>query len=365
MKKITKTEFIKIIDPKKYDIPLDKRIDPENINETKIGKNFVYDINSCYKLKNVQKRIEKYFLKKINVNNASVAYRNNYSYYNLLEPHKKNYNFLRLDIKSFFYSINSNDIKECFKNYFEDSSIETQSLIDIFINLTTYKIPQGSINSKYIDKDVLPIGFITSPSISNILFRKLDIQIQKFCSQKNIEYTRYADDMLFSSNKDLNYIHSDSFKKEIKIILSQMKFKLNTNKTMKRKHTISLNGYTIQYSEYKVIAGVLTEKKINEIRLSNKKTYIINRLITMILKQKINETLVLKKLFNITTINKGYDIDQLLNKSTGYRSYLISIIKFNDKYKSTNIDTINKYIKMVKNLEKVINMLVDKRKGFK
>ena len=45
--------------------------------------------------------------------------------------------------------------------------------------------------------NILPIGFPSSPVISNIIFRKIDILIQKYCENKKIIYTRYADDMLF------------------------------------------------------------------------------------------------------------------------------------------------------------------------
>jgi RNA-directed DNA polymerase len=364
MKKINKIDFLKIIDLNINKIDVNTEIESKFVTELKIGKNFMYHINND-KLKNIQKRIAKYFLKEIDLNNCAVAYRNNYSYFHLLEPHKSNYNFLRLDIKSFFYSISIDDIKKCFQNYFEDSYINDDSLIDVFINLITYKVPKDSNFIKYRDKYVLPIGFITSPLISNIIFRKLDIQIQKFCSKNNIIYTRYADDMLFSAEKNSNYINSESFLKEIKIILFQMEFKLNLSKTIKKQHTLSLNGYTIQHSKYSTIIDTILEKRINEIRLSNKKTYIINKLITMVLIQRIKEGLILKKLFNINCISKKHEYDQLIHKTTGYRSFLISIIKFNNKYQSTTDETINKYLKMIEKMNKIINILNDKRNSCK
>ena len=57
--------------------------------------------------------------------------------------------------------------------------------------------------------------------------------------------------MLFSTQRNFDYIHSENFLNEMRILLSQMNFKLNTEKTLKAKHTLSLNGYTIQYSSYK------------------------------------------------------------------------------------------------------------------
>lgn len=371
MKKINRKDLLKIIDSDKTELNYKEELDLDKISELKLGKNFIYMIKSYPELEKVQKRLVRFFLKKIEINNSAVAYRNNYSYFNLLEPHRNNYNFLRLDIKSFFYSININDIIDTFKEYFEKDTFadnpfdeEKLSLLNTFIKLVTIELPVDSENKKYINKRVLPIGFITSPIISNIIFRKLDIQIQKFCEEKEITYTRYADDMIFSSQKGSSFIHSKTFMKELKIILFQMKFKLNKDKIMKRKHTLSLNGYTIQYSRYTKFSEVIVEEKINELRLSNKKLYIIHKFITMIKKQKLSEGVVLNKLFKINCFSKKHELDQLLNKATGYRSYLLSIIIFNKKYKTTKKETILKYSEIINDLEKLINIFTDKLKKY-
>ena len=369
MKKINKNDFLKIINVDNLDIDYKEEVDLSKISELKFGKNFIYTLKNYPELEEIQKRLVRFFLKKIELNNSAVAYRDKYSYFNLLEPHRHNYNFLRLDIKSFFYSIDINDIINSFKEYFENDTFTQNSLneekdyiLDIFIKFITIEIPASSKNIKYINKRVLPIGFVTSPIISNIIFRKLDIQIQKFCHNKKIIYTRYADDMIFSSEKDFSFIHSKTFIKEIEIILFQMKFKLNKEKTLKKKHTLSLNGYTIQYSKYQEVADMVIEKRINELRLSNKKLYIIQKFITMITKQKFSEKLVLKKLFKTDAYSNKHELHQLLNKATGYRSYLLSIVIFNKKYKTTRDDTIVKYLDLIKKLEKLINNFTDKLK---
>lgn len=212
------------------------------------------------------------------------------------------------------------------------------------------------------------MGFITSPVISNIIFRELDIKIQKFCSEKNIIYTRYADDMLFSSNRESCFVHSESFYKEIAILLNLKKFKLNYNKTLYSKHTLSLNGYTLQYSKKE--KG--KEKKINELRLSNKKTNTLKKLIYKIKTKKDHPKDILKTLFNFdlnkltipyavtnNTLKEKMYYDQLLNKITGYRSYLLSIIVFNKKYNCTQNTTIDKYIEIIRSLNEIITKYTD------
>lgn len=350
-------------------------IDANHIDEFSVGKNFVYMVKN-QNLLSLQKQINTILLKKIELNNASVAFRKKISYLHLFEPHRKNYYFLRLDIRSFFHSIEVDDIREVFKSYVPDDEYidedEKQSLLDAFINVVTYKIPNSSKNEKFRGKQVLPMGFSTSPVISNIIFRPLDIQIQKLCSQKGIVYTRYADDMLFSSSKNSTYVHSDNFIREIQIILFQMKFKLNNHKIIKAKHTLSLNGYTIQYAYedksnelFGLIKGLThkaPQKIINELRLSNKKTNIMSKIIHMINIENKSSDFILQKLFQYKIkwkfdynkeIYEKYNTEQLLHKILGYRSYLLSIIQFNKKYHCTLDETVDKYLKIINELEKI------------
>ena len=362
---INQKAFIAIV----KDLLIDEKIQTikkVSITEFKIGKNYLYKVKNN-KLINTQKRFHNYLQKNISLNNSAVAFRKDLSYLHLFEPHRKNYYFLRLDIRSFFHSIEVEDIKDVFKEYIsEDEYIDKkkkQTLLDAFINIVTYKIPKDSSNKKeFRGKQILPMGFLTSPIISNIIFRQLDIQIQKLCSSKKIEYTRYADDMLFSSEKDLSYVHSDGFIKEIRIIIGQMNFKLNEHKTLKTTHTLSLNGYTIQYErKEKKDNFFATEELIkNELRLSNKKTDIIKKMIHMILKEKKSPDIILKKLFNYKLkfecdkeSYEKYNTEQLLHKILGYRSYLLSIIQFNKKHQCTQEGTISKYVKIIDNLEKI------------
>ena len=46
-----------------------------------------------------------------------------------------------------------------------------------------------------------------------------------------------------------------------------------------------------------------------------------------------------------------YADDQLQNKLKGYRSYLVSLIKYNDKYRCVNIDCMKKVKELVEIFE--------------
>ena len=367
MKKINK----KLFNEKFSDLIKDNiipEIDENKIYEFKLGKSYFYTIKNDFYLNKAQEWINYFFEKNIPLNNSATAFRKEYSYLDFFEPHRKNYNFVRLDIKSFFHSIKIEDIKKIFKDYFEYEYLDKekkQLLIDGFLNIITYKIPEDSLNQDFKDTYVLPMGFKTSPLISNIIFRRLDILIQNFCLEKDIVYTRYADDMLFSTRKEMTYIHNDNFINEISIRLSKMNFKLNNHKTVKAKNTISLNGYTIQYSTFrKGVINLVEDKEyqINELRLSNKKLIIIKKLIYMDKELKKSPKFILKKLFNYklpvrvpSEKRESFYTEQLVNKLTGYRSYLLSIIVFNNRFNCCLSSTITKYSKMIDELDSLIN----------
>ncbi|TBT09895.1 RNA-directed DNA polymerase, partial [Vibrio parahaemolyticus] len=46
----------------------------------------------------------------------------------------------------------------------------------------------------------LSIGAPSSPVISNLVMKELDQEIIHFCEEKSIAYSRYADDLTFSTN---------------------------------------------------------------------------------------------------------------------------------------------------------------------
>lgn len=364
----------------------DKGVAPlssSNIREFKIGKKFAYSTNTTINKahSHLSKVIFSQYISKIPVNQSATAYLEGKSYFDFIEPHRNNYFFLRLDLKSFFHSIRSDIVNRNFLEYFSDNKISNnceQTHAEAIFNLIMYKLDNKSKNNTFKGKVILPMGFPLSPPISNIIFRKTDLLIEKLCDENSITYTRYADDMLFSSRgqiippsifpftdknkiKETNYkspfVHSKRFFDEISYLVKLDGFKINKRKIKKSVHTISLNGYTITGTNYPDIKG--------EIRISNLKTKIINKLIHE-LNHQTDDVIVFNKCFKketpIPKYNKGSDNfisefckNQINNKLVGYNSYIISIIKYDKEKNCLSRASRDKYASLVKELNKLIS----------
>lgn len=93
---------------------------------------------------------------------------------------------------------------------------------------------------------ILPQGAPTSPIITNMICDKLDHRLAGLASRFNVNYSRYADDITFSSN---HYVYSEQgeFWKELRRIIEDQNFKINETKTrlQKRGDRQEVTGLTV------------------------------------------------------------------------------------------------------------------------
>lgn len=369
-RKLTTNTFLSILcdDPLEINELLKKPIPAytkQDISETKVGTKTIFKLTPAKA--HYQKRLNDRFFSRIPLNQSSVAYTKRKSYLDMFEPHRNSYRFLRLDIKSFFHSISRDLLKDTLSSHvsedlFFSSNYAKQTLIDALLNILTINLGDTYKDKDLTNRDILLIGFPSSPVVSNIVFRKFDFLIQKLCSENNIIYTRYADDMLFSSTADSKFIHSEHFIREVSYILSLGGFKLNGDKTIKEKNMISINGYVIESNG--------KEKNSGHIRLSNKKTAMICKLIDKLDKNVAHKD-ILKKITGLkenhikVSFDKGrneflaqYYKSQIINLLAGYRAYLISIIKFNKLYGCVEDKYLDKYQNIIDDIQKHLFRLV-------
>lgn len=101
------------------------------------------------------------------------------------------------------------------------------------------------------DLYVLPQGAPTSPIITNMICDKLDHRLAGLAKRFNLTYSRYADDITFSSMHNV-YQSDGDFMKELERIVASQNFAINKSKTRLQKR-----------GARQEVTGIIVSDKIN------------------------------------------------------------------------------------------------------
>lgn len=124
--------------------------------------------------------------------------------------HKNNSYILEMDLHDFFTNIKKERVYKYFLSI--GYNFEISYLLS---ELCTYD-------------DYLPQGAVTSPCLSNLICYRFDLRLSGLCKKRGITYTRYADDLCFSSN---DRVQLNRIKKRIVDIIIDEGFEVNESKT--------------------------------------------------------------------------------------------------------------------------------------
>jgi len=160
-------------------------------------------------LSGIQSRLLSSILSKIKPHKAAHAYMRGTSTLTCARPHKGNRYLWNVDLKDFFRQVTSSRVEEVFLRIGYP-----ESAARFLAKLCTYR-------------DELPQGSQTSPALSNLVFQAADSLIASLCRRNKVAYTRYGDDLSFSSDEPL----SEDFQQKVESILNKSGFKLNPLKS--------------------------------------------------------------------------------------------------------------------------------------
>ncbi|KAB2790410.1 RNA-directed DNA polymerase [Brucella anthropi] len=160
-------------------------------------------------LKVMQWWINDNILNKIQLSESVHGFRKGKSYITNARVHFGARHILNVDIKSFFDNITTPQIANVFSSigYCESGSLTLAALTS----------KQGKA----------PTGAPTSPMIANAIFLKADEQLIEFARSKGLRYTRYADDLTFSSDHRID----EEVVGKVNAIVKSSGFQLNDKKT--------------------------------------------------------------------------------------------------------------------------------------
>ena len=110
-------------------------------------------------------------------------------------------------------------------------------------------------------KGKLPQGAPSSPIITNLISNVMDMRLLKIAKKYKLDYTRYADDLTFSTN-DRKFLEiQEQFYQEVAKEIESSGFKINDKKTR------------LQFRDSRQeVTGVIVNKKLNVNRDYYKRT---------------------------------------------------------------------------------------------
>ena len=134
-------------------------------------------------------------------------------------PHVGKRYILNLDLKNFFPTIKRRQLADCLMaEPFGFSSLAAE----LVSGMATVRTDNG--------EEVLAQGFATSPTLSNFICREMDKEIAGVAAAQGVIFTRYADDLTFSSDADI-LRPQGGLAQQVKTIVERYGFRLNEAKT--------------------------------------------------------------------------------------------------------------------------------------
>ncbi len=211
------------------------------------------------RLKSAQYWIEKNLLRPVAIHDAAHGFCQERSIVTNAQPHVGAEVVINLDLKDFFPSISYRRVKGLFVSLgYSEAAATIFALIctepeteAVELDGKTYYVTQAERR--------LPQGAPTSPSLTNILCRRLDRRLTGLAQELGYVYTRYADDLTFSaSGEAVQQVRQ--VLRQVHRIVSHEGFQVHPDKTR-----------VLRKSRQQEVTGVVVNQKLNVDRATLKK----------------------------------------------------------------------------------------------
>lgn len=217
------------------------------------------------------------------IHDAAVGYRSGRSILDHAKPHATERYLLKLDFTDFFPSLKKRALEHRLSHDTNYSDIERW----ILGNLLCRRV-------RKTDTYQLSIGAPSSPLISNYLLCEFDTRLTDYCGSRGVRYTRYADDLAFSTSEPSVL---DCVEAEVDRVIRDLEYlglELNQAKTINvsTKNRRTLVGLTLsndgrasigrdakrdlRQAVYRVTRGLLSPPEISNLRGRLAFTYAID-----------------------------------------------------------------------------------------
>jgi retron-type reverse transcriptase len=162
-----------------------------------------------YMLALVQRRILNRILRYYDISEHATAYHKGANVEGNAQPHVGKKYLLKMDLTDFF------------------GHVTDSMLLRTAFSIEHFPFFIGKMLTDICTRDgAIPQGACTSPALSNIVMKEFDDRMGRWCRGNGVTYTRYSDDLTFSSDRPLYGTYLRACK-----LLGWMGFEVNEEKT--------------------------------------------------------------------------------------------------------------------------------------
>jgi RNA-directed DNA polymerase len=156
------------------------------------------------------------------------------------EQHSNTKWLLKIDVEDFFHSVSEGSVAQVFTNLGFPKLLSFELARICTIPVFRVNAPNPALRWTQIpayqsaNEGALPQGAPTSPMLANLAMRPVDERLAQLARDHHFRYSRYADDLAFSTDGERSVADMRRFKRKVERVLNEAGFRPNRRKTVIR-----------------------------------------------------------------------------------------------------------------------------------